>query len=174
MCKRTGIAILLCLSLLLNSSVVIYAGDIIEEELPPDFEEEIVLDDAATTDGATTEKETFSITEFKDLQLKSIGSKCGCEKTDNYIRIYPYINEDKFVEIKQILLSDMQFVNGLKKTVSTDSVYATEKYVYVTLPNGTTIGYLPFSETYAYTFVTTNLPSIYVRAVMNRCRRQST
>ncbi len=118
--------------------------------------------------------EVFQTIDFEELEFRSIGTKCGYTKNSDNIKIYPYFNEDKYVEVYKILISEYKMFEGIANSVSGDAVYKTNHYTIVTMPTGTTYGYISLDHEHAYIFKSDTLPSIYVRAVMNRCRKLNT
>ena len=105
---------------------------------------------------------------WDSLVLESITPCNSYEAFGDDLQIFPYYNDTKYITIRKIVLSD----TGFWETVSapykgTENFLSSDKYSLFTMTNGTTIGYFPMSDDYAYVVITDSLPSSYVVAVLN-------
>ena len=146
--RRVIAALLFCIVLLTA------CGD--EEDAMPVSNEPVLSEQADTMD-------------IFGVEFKSIGPVCGYITTDDYVEIHPYYNSDSHIRVEKILLSDRGFWKTVESSVSESAVIQEkENYSLITLKDGTTYGYKESGDGYAIVAKSVELPSYYVKAVMDR------
>lgn len=106
------------------------------------------------------------------IEFQSIGPMCGYMTVGDVIEIHPYYNSTEHIEVEKILLSDRGFWNTILSSVSEQAVIKEyDKYSMFTDASGVSYAYLQLSDDWALIAKSTDLPSYYVKAVMDRlCR----
>lgn len=137
---------LLCLGLLCGCS----KEEVVEEVPMPDLTE---ISDSYT---------------YYDIGVKAIGEHCGFAEVDDGFEIHPFNNSPKHISVKRILLSENNFWDTILLSEKEDSVVLRgKKFSYFTTVDGTTYGYYEVAD-YGYIFTSYDLPSSYVKAVLDR------
>ena len=105
---------------------------------------------------------------FDSVSINSITMKTAYEEVDGTLYIYPYNNSDEYITIERIVISDRGFWDtAIKEYNQSANLVQRENYSFVTLVDGTTIGYVELPDNYAY-IVKSVLPSAYVEAVLDK------
>lgn len=105
---------------------------------------------------------------YDDIGIKAIGENCGFKTTDTGIEIYPLNKCPKHISIEKILLSDNPFWDAvLTSKEETSVVMRGKNFSYFTDADGRTMGCYTVGD-YGYIFSSDDLPSTYVKAVLNR------
>lgn len=109
------------------------------------------------------------------IEFQSIGPVCGYVQTETTVEIHPYYNSTEHIEIEKILLSDRGFWKAVLSSVSdTAVVMSYDNYSMFTDTDGVTYAYLELDSDWALIAKTTDLPSYYVKAVMDKLCKQDT
>lgn len=114
--------------------------------------------------------ETYEKVSIECADIGTIGSYSGyVQISDRSVEIHPYYDLSECVTVTSILLSDNNWWDGIISDFG-DSIEVIEydNYSIFTAPNGVTYGYMPCGGEYAVVAETSNLPSSYVRLVMDK------
>jgi hypothetical protein len=112
---------------------------------------------------------------FENITIPAIGSVCGFIKTDTHLEIHPFYNSVKHISLEKFYLSDLPFWDTLLSSNSDIcSVIETEHYSIITNEDGCTFGVFPINEDEALLVKSHDLPSGYVKIVMDKLWQQGT
>lgn len=101
-------------------------------------------------------------------EFPAFGPVCGFDEVDDVVKIHPYYNSDKHIEVKKILLSDRSFWKVVCESTTTPEVAEYKGFETMTTVDGVTYGYVPLSDKWALFVKSDSLPSSYVRMVCER------
>lgn len=100
---------------------------------------------------------------------------CGFMEVDDTLEIHPYYNSSEHITMKKILLSDLPYWETIKESQSETAVVKEyDKYELMTQADGSTYGYYKESDDTAIICYSFDLPSSYVKVVMDRICQQDT
>lgn len=110
--------------------------------------------------------------EWEGLVFKDLTPASSYELEEDALKIFPYYNNDRYILIEEIFISDNSFWNNVVKQLkdSPDAVIR-DDYSYVTLESGKTLGYFEWNDK-AYLVSTETLPSGYVETVLKHIGNQ--
>lgn len=106
---------------------------------------------------------------FKDLKVNAFGTWCGFILTDDYLEIHPFYDSTQHIKLERILLSNRPYWETIKDSLGNE-VISTQcsNCEMITLTNGQSYAYVEDGVGYAYIFHTADLPSSYLKAIVER------
>ncbi len=99
--------------------------------------------------------------------IEAITPCCAFDSAADKLIVYPYFDSDLSVSVEKIMLSENEFWSAITGPLEKDNTSTKKEYSLATLPNGNTIGMLPIDEEFCYWVISYDLPSGYVRAVLD-------
>lgn len=103
---------------------------------------------------------------WDELTVNAITPVTAFETNGSDLQIYPYFDDDKYILMRKIFLSNNNFWNTVTATFQdTDNYISSESYSLFTLENGYTVALIPIDEETAYVVSSNQLPSAYVEKV---------
>jgi hypothetical protein len=105
---------------------------------------------------------------WEDITFQSFTPCSVLELSGEDLLVFPYCDNDAYITVKKVLISDNGFWDTVVSEITNEeNIRNCQNYSYVTLSNGTTLGYLPIDDESAYVCYTSVLPSSYVESTLD-------